>query len=109
MTAVEIIEEMKRLPPDEQSRVIEFARHAGENLQLSPEELGRLAKQRSKPRTRRRPAGCKRKSNVDFTAPNLMPKIRHLQLPQPLLVHLLTRMRQRNISSEQIILLRRTR
>ena len=43
MTAVEIIEEIKRLPQDEQSRVIEFARHAGENRQLSPEELGRLA------------------------------------------------------------------
>ena len=45
MTAVEIIEEIKRLPRDEQNRVIEFARHAGENRQLSPEELGRLAKQ----------------------------------------------------------------
>ena len=44
MTAVEIIEEIKRLPSDEQSRVIEFARHAGENWQLSPDELGRLAK-----------------------------------------------------------------
>lgn len=44
MTAVEIIEEIKRLPSDEQSRVIEFARHAGENRQLSPDELGRLAK-----------------------------------------------------------------
>ena len=43
MTAVEIIEEIKRLPQDEQSRVIEFARHAGETRQLSPEELGRLA------------------------------------------------------------------
>jgi hypothetical protein len=36
-----------------------------------------------------------------------MPKIRRHKLPQPLLVHLLTRMRQRNISSEQIILLSR--
>ena len=36
-----------------------------------------------------------------------MRKIRRHQLPQPLLVHLLTRMRQRNISSEQIILLAR--
>ena len=45
MTAVEIIEQIKRLPRDEQSRVIEFARHAGENRQLSPEELGQLAKQ----------------------------------------------------------------
>ena len=45
MTAVEIIEEIKRLPRDEQSRVIEFARLVGENRQLSPEELGRLAKQ----------------------------------------------------------------
>ena len=34
-----------------------------------------------------------------------MPKIRRHKLPQPLLIHLLTRMRQRNISSEQIILL----
>ena len=45
MTAAEIIEEIKRLPRDEQRRVIQFARHAGENRQLSPEELGRLAKQ----------------------------------------------------------------
>jgi hypothetical protein len=44
MTAAEIIEEIKRLPRDEQSRVIEFARQAGESPQLSPEELGRLAK-----------------------------------------------------------------
>ena len=45
MTAVEIIEEIKRLPQDEQNRVIEFARHAGQNHPLCPEELGRLAKQ----------------------------------------------------------------
>jgi len=36
-----------------------------------------------------------------------MPKIRRFKLPQPLLIHLLTRMRQRNLSSEQIILLTR--
>jgi hypothetical protein len=36
-----------------------------------------------------------------------MPKIRRHKLPEPLLVHLLTRMRQRNISHEQIILLAR--
>ena len=45
MTAVEIIQEIKRLPPDEQHRVIEFARHAGENRPFKPEELGSLAKQ----------------------------------------------------------------
>jgi hypothetical protein len=43
MTAVEIIKEIKRLPRDEQNRVIEFARHAGENRPLSPEQLGQLA------------------------------------------------------------------
>ena len=36
-----------------------------------------------------------------------MPKVRRHELPQPLLRHLLTRMRQRNISAEQIILLAR--
>jgi hypothetical protein len=36
-----------------------------------------------------------------------MPKIRRHQLPQSLLVHLLTRMRERKISSDQIILLAR--
>ena len=36
-----------------------------------------------------------------------MPKIRRHKLPQPLLTHLLTRMRQRNIIPEQIILLAR--
>ena len=45
MTAVEIIKEIERLPPDEQARVIEFARHAGRTRQLSPEQLGRLARQ----------------------------------------------------------------
>jgi hypothetical protein len=43
MTAVEIIKEIKRLPRDERDRVIEFARHAGENRPLSPEQLGQLA------------------------------------------------------------------
>jgi len=43
MTAVEIIEEIKRLPRDEKNRVIEFARHAEESGSLSPEELGQLA------------------------------------------------------------------
>lgn len=36
-----------------------------------------------------------------------MPKVRRHQLPQPLLDHLLLRMRQRSISPEQIILLAR--
>ena len=36
-----------------------------------------------------------------------MPKIRRHKLPQTLLVHLLMRTRQRNISSEQITLLAR--
>jgi len=45
MTAVEIIEEIKRLPEAEQHRVIQFARNADENRQLDPDELGKLAKQ----------------------------------------------------------------
>jgi hypothetical protein len=44
VTAVEIIKEIKRLPRDEQNRVIEFARHTGESRPFSPEELGQLAK-----------------------------------------------------------------
>lgn len=36
-----------------------------------------------------------------------MPKVRRAQLPEAVLRHLLTRMRQRNISAEQIILLGR--
>ena len=44
MSAQEIIEEIKRLPQEEQSLVLEFARHAGESRLLNPEELGRLAK-----------------------------------------------------------------
>ena len=43
MTAVEIIQEIKRLPRDEQSRVIEYIRHVDENRMLTPEELGALA------------------------------------------------------------------
>jgi hypothetical protein len=44
---------------------------------------------------------------VDFTAINLMPKIRRAKLPEALLLHLLARVRQRNISHEQIIFLAR--
>lgn len=44
MTAVQIIEEIKRLPKEEQAKVVEFARRAAENRRLSPEELGELAK-----------------------------------------------------------------
>jgi hypothetical protein len=45
MTAVEIIEEIKRLPKADKNRVIEFARNADESRQLNPDELGKLAKQ----------------------------------------------------------------
>jgi hypothetical protein len=45
MTAVEIIEEIKRLPSAEQNRVIEFVQKTAGSRQLSPDELGRLAKQ----------------------------------------------------------------
>lgn len=44
MTAVQIIEEIKRLPREEQVKVAEFVRHTAENRPLSPEELGKLAK-----------------------------------------------------------------
>ena len=44
MTAVEIIEEIKRLPEVEQNQVIEFARKSGERGTLAPEDLGKLAK-----------------------------------------------------------------
>lgn len=44
MTAVQIIEEIKRLPSEEQTRVIEYARQVGESGLLTPEELGDLAK-----------------------------------------------------------------
>ena len=36
-----------------------------------------------------------------------MPKIRRSDIPQPLLVHLLRRMRERKISAEQIVVLSR--
>jgi hypothetical protein len=44
MTAVEIIEKIKRLPEAEQNQVIEFARKSGRHGALAPDKLGRLAK-----------------------------------------------------------------
>jgi len=44
VTAVQIIEEIKRLPKEERTRIVEFLRRATEGDQLSPEELGKLAK-----------------------------------------------------------------
>jgi hypothetical protein len=45
MTGVEVIEEIKRLPKEERTKVIEFTRQLAENRPLTPEELGALAKQ----------------------------------------------------------------
>lgn len=45
MTAGEIIEEIKRLPRDEQNQVMDFVRKAGEKRRLTPDELGELAKE----------------------------------------------------------------
>ena len=44
MTATEIIEEIKRLPRQEQVKVAEFARHLVDISLLTPEKLGELAK-----------------------------------------------------------------
>ena len=43
MTAGEIIEEIKRLPQDEQAKVLDFVQQS-ENRRLTPEELGELAR-----------------------------------------------------------------
>ena len=44
---------------------------------------------------------------MDSTVGKAMPKIRRQELPERLLVHLLTRVRERRISYEQLILLAR--
>ncbi len=43
MTAAKVIEEIRQLPPEEQSRVIEFAFELARQRQLSGKELSRLA------------------------------------------------------------------
>ena len=45
MTATAVIEEINRLPRDEQSRVIRFVRELARERQLTGEELGDLARQ----------------------------------------------------------------
>jgi len=45
VTAVEIIEQIKRLPTAERNKVIKFAREAEDGRRLSPAELGELSKQ----------------------------------------------------------------
>lgn len=44
MTGVEVIEEIKRLPREERTKVIEFTRQLADTQLLTPEELGQLAK-----------------------------------------------------------------
>jgi hypothetical protein len=44
MTATAVIEEIEQLPPEEQSRVIEFALRLARRQQLGGEKLGELAK-----------------------------------------------------------------
>ena len=45
MNSAAIIEEIKRLPPAEQSEVIQFAVELAKHRQLTPTELGDLAEQ----------------------------------------------------------------
>jgi len=45
MTATAVIEEIKHLPREEQSRVIQFVNDLARTRQLTGEELGKLAKQ----------------------------------------------------------------
>jgi hypothetical protein len=44
MTATQIIEEIKQLPPKERAEVESFVRHDDSIARLSPTELGALAK-----------------------------------------------------------------
>ena len=43
MTATAVIEEIEQMPPEEQSRVIQFAIELARKRQLGGKELGRLA------------------------------------------------------------------
>jgi hypothetical protein len=43
MTAAEVIEEIKRLPQEEKSKVFDYARQAAEARRLTPEEVDDLA------------------------------------------------------------------
>jgi len=45
VTATEIIREIEALPPQEQEKVVRFAWRLGAQRKLSPNELGRLAKE----------------------------------------------------------------
>ena len=43
MNAAEVIREIEALPPEEQAKVVQFARRLDAQRKLSPEELGSLA------------------------------------------------------------------
>jgi len=45
MTATAVIEEIEQLPPEEQSRVIQFVNELARRRQLTGKELGELARQ----------------------------------------------------------------
>jgi hypothetical protein len=45
VTAGEIIEEIKRLPRDEQTKVLDFVQQVTDSRRLTAEELGELARQ----------------------------------------------------------------
>ena len=44
MTATAVIEEIQQMPPEDQSRVIQFAMELARKRQLTGKELGELAK-----------------------------------------------------------------
>ena len=88
MTASQIIDEIKSLPPDEQAGVVRFVYQLDAERKLSGPELSALA--------------ARLVEAADPAEASRVPEIRRRNLPPALLDHLLDRVRSREISPEQL-------
>ena len=66
MTAVQIIEEIRHLPPEEKERVVGFVRSLERQRKLSSEELNGLAQKLADARTDEEAAALKQQITAGF-------------------------------------------
>jgi hypothetical protein len=108
VTAPQIIEEIKHLDPKEKAEVLSaLLRSQTTKRQLSGDELVALADEMVAAKDPEEADRLEKKILEGFYGRWAMPRIRRECIPEPLMVHLIRRVRQREISTSQLGLLAR--
>jgi hypothetical protein len=108
VNASEIIEEIKRLSSNEKAEVLTaLLRSQTTKRQLSPDELVALADQMVATKDPEEADRLEKEILAGFYGRWAMPRIRRESIPEPVMAHLIRRVREREISTSHLGLLAR--